>query len=172
MQTSQPLCRGSAWIMENFLSRCIMKSTGPICMDIRKSLRLMLFLLAPLQGCALDRLCEYDLQYEAAALKISENVNAGPLWGCDWIERRIGCRSQVSWNKFSPPEVLHNPAILIQNRRKKITLFMLCDWIHDDVNRWRDCASLKKFRREKTLLFEHFHYFSVDGLREFSLDFF
>src|SRR3990167_1191811 len=79
MQTSQPLCRGSAWIMENFLSRCIMKSTGPICMDIRKSLRLMLFLLAPLQGCALDRLCEYDLQYEAAALEISENENAGPL---------------------------------------------------------------------------------------------
>ena len=32
-----------------------------------------------MQGCALDRLCEYDLQYEAAALEISENENAGPL---------------------------------------------------------------------------------------------
>ena len=73
------LCVGAQPGLWKTLSRCIMKSTGPICMDIRKSLRLMLFLLAPLQGCALDRLCEYDLQYEAAALEISENENAGPL---------------------------------------------------------------------------------------------
>ena|SRR3990167_3437625 len=61
------LYAGSAWIMENLIQVYNEEYTVPP-VDV--------IILAPLQGCALNRICEYHLQYEAA------------------LERRIGCRPQ------------------------------------------------------------------------------